>query len=97
MRDRVQQIVVRDHFDPDAIGILDDSGHPKKGRQTACLHRHYCGRTGKIDNCVVSVHLSCSYSRIFAHGQRANVLGEALLRKSLGYSDEAVSRRRNQI
>lgn len=34
MRDRVQQIVVRDHAEPQRIGIIDDSGHPKKGRQT---------------------------------------------------------------
>ena len=30
MRDRVQQIVVGDHDEPQRIGIIDDSGHPKK-------------------------------------------------------------------
>ncbi|MFQ5464247.1 MAG: IS701 family transposase [Phycisphaerae bacterium] len=60
MRDRVQQIVAGDEREPQSIGILDDSGHPKKGRQTACVNRQYCGRTGKIDNCVVSVHLTFS-------------------------------------
>ena len=60
MRDRVQQIVVRDHGEPQRLGIIDDSGPPKKGRQTACVNRQYCGRTGKIDNCVVSVHLTFS-------------------------------------
>jgi len=60
MRDRVQQIVVCDHWEADSIGILDDSGHPKKGRHTACVNRQYCGRTGKLDNCVVSVHLTFS-------------------------------------
>jgi SRSO17 transposase len=58
MRDRVQQIVARDHADPQAIGIIDDSGHPKSGSKTACVQRQWCGNTGKIDNCVVSVHLS---------------------------------------
>ncbi len=58
LRDCVQQIVVRDHADGQAIGILDDSGHPKKGTHTACVGRQYCGRTGKIDNGVVTVHLS---------------------------------------
>lgn len=57
MRDRVQQIVARDHADPLAIGIIDDSGHPKCGTHTACVQRQWCGNTGKIDNCVVSVHL----------------------------------------
>jgi SRSO17 transposase len=58
LRQRVQQIVVRDHSDDQAIGIVDESGHPKKGNKTACVQRQYCGNTGKIDNCVMSVHLS---------------------------------------
>jgi len=66
LRDRVQQIVVRDHADPQAIGIIDDSGHPKKGNKTACVSRQYCGNTGKIDNCVVTVHLGfASYDTRF--------------------------------
>jgi SRSO17 transposase len=56
--DHVQHIVVRDHADSQAIGIIDDSGHPKSGNKTACVQRQWCGNTGKIDNCVVSVHLS---------------------------------------
>jgi len=56
MRDRLQQIVVRDYADPHAIGVIDESGHPKKGRHTAGVKRQWCGRTGKVDNCVVSVH-----------------------------------------
>ncbi len=58
LRDRVQRLVVRDHADPQAIGIIDDSGHPKSGKKTACVQRQWCGNTGKVDNCVVSVHLS---------------------------------------
>lgn len=66
LRDHVQQIVARDHADPYAIAIIDDSGHPKKGDKTACVHRQYCGNTGKIDNCVVTVHLSlASYDNRF--------------------------------
>lgn len=57
LRDRVQRIVARDHADAQAIGIIDDSGHPKCGTHTACVQRQWCGNTGKIDNCVVSVHL----------------------------------------
>ena len=66
LRDRIGQIIARDHADPQAIGIIDDSGHPKKGNKTACVSRQYCGNTGKIDNCVVSVHLSyVSYDTSF--------------------------------
>jgi len=57
MRNHVQQIVARDHADPKAIGIIDESGNHKKGRHTACVKRQWCGNTGKVDNCVVAVHL----------------------------------------
>ena len=57
LRDTMQRVVARDHTDVQAIGIIDESGHPKKGRKTACVGRQYCGNTGKIDNCVMSVHL----------------------------------------
>ena len=57
LRERIQQMVARDHGDDQAIGIVDESGHPKKGKKTACVQRQYCGNTGKIDNCVMSVHL----------------------------------------
>jgi len=57
LRDRLQAMVVRDHAHPRAIGTIDESGHPKKGRHTAAVKRQWCGNTGKIDNCVVSVHV----------------------------------------
>jgi len=57
LRDRVQWIVARDHSHPRAIGIIDESGNPKKGNHTAGVQRQWCGNTGKIDNCVVAVHL----------------------------------------
>jgi SRSO17 transposase len=57
LRDTLQRIVARDHAEAQAIGIIDESGHPKKGTKTACVQRQYCGASGKIDNCVMSVHL----------------------------------------
>jgi len=54
----LQRLIVRDHADPQAIGVIDESGHPKKGDKTACVSRQYCGHTGKIDNCVMTVHLT---------------------------------------
>jgi len=56
LRDRIQWTVAQDHAHPEAIGTVDDSGHPKKGSHTACVQRQWCGNTGKRDNCVVSVH-----------------------------------------
>lgn len=58
LRDRVQEIVAGEHADAEGTLIVDESGHPKKGNQTACVQPQYCGNTGKIDNCVMSVHLS---------------------------------------
>lgn len=57
MRVRVQEIVMRDHADDNAVAVVDETGFPKKGDQTAGVQRQYCGATGKKDNCVISVHL----------------------------------------
>ena len=38
--------------------IVDDSGIPKCGDQSAGVARQYCGATGKIDNCQVAVYLA---------------------------------------
>jgi len=40
--------------------VIDESGHPKKGVETAGVSRQYCGNTGKIDNCVMSVQLTAT-------------------------------------
>jgi SRSO17 transposase len=57
LRQRLQQLVVRDHASPQAIGLLDETACPKKGTKTPGVQRQYCGATGKIDNCTVTVHL----------------------------------------
>ena len=57
LRDRLQWKVVCDHSHPQAIGVVDESGDPKKGSHTCGVKRQWCGNTGKIDNCVVAVHL----------------------------------------
>lgn len=57
VRDRVQEIVVAGHADPNAIAVIDETSFPKKGEKTAGVQRQYCGAKGKVDNCVVSVHL----------------------------------------
>lgn len=59
LRDRLQQIVQRDHGEAEMIAIVDESGCPKKGKKTACVQRQYCGATGKMDNCVMTVQLCC--------------------------------------
>ena len=57
VRDRLQQHVARRHGHPDSVGVVDETSFVKKGAQTACVQRQYCGAVGKRENCVVSVHL----------------------------------------
>jgi len=54
---RQRQLVIRDHSDPNAIGVIDEGSFAKKGDKTAGVQHQYCGCTGKLDNCVVTVHL----------------------------------------
>ena len=58
LRDRCQQLVAQQHYHPDAIGCVDESGTTKSGRDTVGVSRQWNGNRGKIDNCVVGVHLS---------------------------------------
>ena len=37
----VRRMVAADHADPQAIGVIDESGHPKKGDKTAGVSRQY--------------------------------------------------------
>ncbi len=57
VRDRLQQYIVRRHSHAQSVGAIDETSFVKKGNQTACVQRQYCGAVGKKDNCVVSVHL----------------------------------------
>jgi SRSO17 transposase len=60
LRNRCQQIVAAEHTHPEAIGCVDESGTAKSGRETVGVGRQYNGNRGKVDNCVVGVHLSYS-------------------------------------
>ena len=60
LRDRCQQIVAKDHAHPEAIGCVDESGTAKSGHETVGTSRQWHGNRGKVDNCVVGVHLNYS-------------------------------------
>jgi SRSO17 transposase len=57
LRDRCQQIVASQHAHRDAVGVIDESAVSKSGPHTVGVQRQWCGRNGKVDNCVVGVHL----------------------------------------
>ena len=46
---------------PDSCLIIDESGHPKKGKHSVGVSRQWCGNLGKVDNCQVGVYaaLAC--------------------------------------
>jgi SRSO17 transposase len=41
------------------VGLVDETSTVKKGIKTPGDQRQYCGAVGKIENCLVTVHLGC--------------------------------------
>lgn len=58
MADRIEQRVAKRQKSPHSVGVIDDTGCPKKGTRSPGVQRQWCGATGKVDNCQVSVHLN---------------------------------------
>jgi len=52
-----QRHVADRHGRDDSVGVIDGSAHAKRGDKTPGVQRQYRGERGKIDNCVVGVHL----------------------------------------
>ena len=70
LRDAMQRRIVQERLPAsgedriDALGVvawIDETSVAKKGDKTPGVQRQYCGSTGKIDNCVTSVHLAVGY------------------------------------
>ena len=68
MRDEIQRRVVREQLPAPGggptggvgtVGWIDETSVAKKGHKTPGVQRQYCGASGKIDNCIVTVHLAC--------------------------------------
>jgi SRSO17 transposase len=63
MRDLLQQRMpglpaLNTADDLGTIGVIDETSVAKKGTKTPGVHRQYCGSLGKIENCIVTVHLA---------------------------------------
>ena len=49
------RLVDDDMGDPEGVVIFDESGFPKKGRDSVGVARQYCGALGKVETCQVGV------------------------------------------
>jgi SRSO17 transposase len=67
LRDQLQQRVAAQHGptpgtsrgvgDLGVIGLIDETSVAKDGDKTPGVQRQYCGALGKVENCIVTVHL----------------------------------------
>jgi SRSO17 transposase len=45
------------------VGLLDETSAVKKGDKTPGVQRQHCGAAGKVENCIVTVHLGLARGR----------------------------------
>ena len=65
LRDRLRTYVTDYLADPDAIGVIDETGFLKKGTHSAGVARQYSGTAGRIENCQMGVFLA--YASRYGH------------------------------
>ncbi len=58
MRNRLQQMVAKEHGGRRTVGIIDETSDVKKGDKTPGVQRQWCGCVGKRENGIVTVHLA---------------------------------------
>lgn len=61
-RDRLQKKIAAGYGSENAVFVVDETSDAKKGQWTAGVARQYCGESGKVENCIVTVHVT------YAHG-----------------------------
>lgn len=72
---RMQRRIVTEHLpapgrkaadELGVVGLIDETSVPKKGDKTPGVQRQYCGARGKVDNCIVTVHLGVRHGGFLA-------------------------------
>ena len=58
LRRRLIHIVRDEHINSNTVGIIDETSDVKKGDKTPGVQRQWCGKVGKQENCIVTVHLA---------------------------------------
>jgi len=66
LRRVAQWVVPKMDLSGGGFWIIDDTGFPKKGKQSVGVARQYCGVLGKQDNCqvAVSISLACEQASV---------------------------------
>ena len=77
VRDELQKRVAQAYGSEEGIFVIDETSDAKKGEFTAGVSRQYCGESGKVDNCIVTVHTG-----YVSGGQHALIDGELFLPES---------------
>ena len=63
LRDHLRSYITDYLAEPDAVGVLDETGFLKKGTHSAGVARQYSGTAGRIENCQIGVFLAYATSR----------------------------------
>ena len=65
LRDNLRTYVTDYLADPDAVGVIDETGLLKKGTHSAGVARQYSGTAGRVENCQMGVFLA--YASVHGH------------------------------
>jgi SRSO17 transposase len=63
-------LVNEDMGEPDGVVIFDESGFPRKGKDSAGVSGQYCGSSGKVENCQVGVFAAYASSKGYAFSDK---------------------------
>jgi SRSO17 transposase len=58
LRDKLRTYVTDYLAQPDAVGVIDETGFLKKGTHSAGVARQYSGTAGRVENCQIGVFLA---------------------------------------
>jgi SRSO17 transposase len=67
----------------DTMLMIDESGLPKKGKESVGVARQWCGQLGKVDNCQVAVFAA------LGRGERASLVDARLFLPKVWTEDQA--------